>query len=91
MALCLTQASWLKHWREYCWDASRTDPPGPVCNWRLFSNGKPRPNLQKAKDYRGVNYEVWRVFVSRYGGYPVLCRHDIDLYGTPAPLPPDAF
>ena len=26
----LVEAGWLKHWREYCWDATRSDPPGPV-------------------------------------------------------------
>jgi hypothetical protein len=87
----LVEAGWLKHWREFCWDGTRSDPPGPVCNWRLYSGGKPRPNLARARDYRGVNYDVWRVFVHRYGGYPVLCRREINLYAPPAPLPPDSF
>ena len=38
----IVDAGWLKHWREYCWDASRTDPPGPVCNWRLLAGQQPR-------------------------------------------------
>ena len=54
----IVDASWLKHWREYCWEATRTDPPGPVCNWRLLAGNQPRPNLQRAKDYRGVNLAV---------------------------------
>ena len=57
----IVEASWLKHWREYCWEGTRSDPPGPVCNWRLLAGKNPRANLVRAIDYRGVNYAVWRV------------------------------
>ena len=87
----LVDAGWLKHWREYCWDQTRTDPPGPVCNWRLFAAGgkQPRPNLQRARDYRGVNYDVWRVFIHRYGGQPAICRYELNIYADAAPIPAD--
>ena len=28
----IVDAKWLKHWREYCWEEKRSDPPGPVSN-----------------------------------------------------------
>ena len=86
----LVDATWLKHWREYCWEATRHDPPGPVCNWRLLAGGRPRNNLQRASDYRGVNEAVWRVFVHRYGGGPVICRKELDIY-APAVSPEQAL
>lgn len=85
----LVEAGWLKHWREYCWENARSDPPGAVCNWRLLAGTQPRPNLVRARDYRGVNHAVWRVFIHRYGGYPPICRFDLDIYAAPAPVPPD--
>jgi len=84
----IVEASWLRHWREYCWDATRTDPPGPISNWRLLAGKQPRPNLVRARDYRGVNYKVWRVFVHRYGGGPAICRYELDMYAPPAPPQP---
>jgi len=79
----IVDASWLKHWREYCWEMIRSDPPGPVCNWRLLVGGRPRQNLVRATDYRGVNLDVWRVFVSRYGGGPAIIRAELDIYAPP--------
>ena len=70
----IVESSWLRHWREYCWDRTRTDPPGPISNSRLLAGKQPRPNLMRARDYRGVNYDVWRVFVHRYCGGPAICR-----------------
>ena len=46
-------------------------------------------DLVRARDYRGVNYDVWRVFVHRYGGYPPICRYELDVYSKAAPVPPD--
>ena len=83
----LVEAGWLKHWREYCWDATRQDPPGPVRNWILLAGQQPRPNLVRARDYRGVNQEVWSVFIRRYGGQPAICRYELDIYAPPAPIP----
>jgi len=60
-----------------------------VCNWRLLSGQQPRPNLVRAIDYRGVNHAVWRVFIHRYGGYPPICRYELDVYAPPAPIPHD--
>ncbi|KAL1495283.1 hypothetical protein AB1Y20_017143 [Prymnesium parvum] len=76
----LLDAEWLKHWREYCWDSTRVDPPGPVSNWRLLRDGRPRPNQMRARDYRGVNQRVWAVFMRRYGGGPAICRKELNLY-----------
>ena len=85
----IVDANWLKHWREYCWDGIRPDPPGPVSNWRLLAPSKmPRQHLQRANDYRGVNEKVWQVFVQRYGGGPPICRSKLDIY-APAVPPPD--
>jgi len=86
----LVDAAWLKHWRDYCWDGIRPDPPGPICNSRLLrSDGRPHPNLQKATDYRGVNEAVWRFHHGKYGGGPAICRSKLDIYAPPIPPPAD--
>ena len=86
----LVDAAWLKHWREYCWDGIRPDPPGPISNSRLLrSDGLPHPNLERAHDYRGVNEAVWRVYHGKYGGGPAICRSKIDIYAPPIPPPAD--
>ena len=54
----IIESAWLSHWREYVIERARPDPPGPLCNWRLLSGGRTKPNLQRVKDYRGVNREV---------------------------------
>jgi len=80
----IVESSWLRHWREYCWDRTRTDPPGPISNSRLLAGKQPRPNLMRARDYRGVNYDVWRVFVHRYCGGPAICRYELNIYSPEA-------
>ncbi|KAL3917604.1 MAG: hypothetical protein SGPRY_006343, partial [Prymnesium sp.] len=83
----LLDALWLKHWREYCWDGTRIDPPGPVSNWRLLRDGRARPGQVRARDYRGVNQKVWAVFMRRPASSPLHCcacgliRSDPSRYG----------
>ena len=43
----------------------------------LLAGQQPRPNLVRARDYRGVNQEVWSVFIRRYGGQPAICRYEL--------------
>ena len=51
-----------------------------MSNWRLLSGRRPRPNLVRAEDYRGVNGPVWNVFIKRYGGGPQICRSELNIY-----------
>ena len=86
----LVDAAWLKHWRDYCRDGIRPDPPGPISNSRLLrSDGRPHPNLERTTDYRGVNEAVWRVYHGKYGGGPAICRSKLDIYAPPIPPPAD--
>ena len=59
----LIDSEWLTRWREYAIQKSRSKPPGPVSNWRLLALGRPKPDLLKRRDYRGVNEQVWMVFM----------------------------
>ena len=82
----IIDAGWLKHWREYCWEASRADPPGPISNSTLVdADGRPRAGLQRAADYRGVNESTWRLFVRHYGlSGPPIARTRLDIYAPGA-------
>ena len=54
----LVEASWLRHWREYAWDASRTDSPGPICNEKLLQG----PNTTEASmEMCGASFSVGTV------------------------------
>ena len=82
----IIDSAWLSHWRQYALSRSRSDPPGPISNWRLLENERPKPNLVKVKDYRGVNSQVWHAYHRRYGGGPAICRGKINLYDPPVPV-----
>ena len=47
----LIDSKWLTRWREYAILKSRSEPPGPVSNWRLLTNGWPKPDLLRVDDY----------------------------------------
>ncbi|MDC0525561.1 DUSP domain-containing protein [bacterium] len=83
----LVEVGWLKHWREYCWEETRPDPPGPLSNSLLLDGDEPRPGLVRAHDYRVVNRQVWEHLLRRYGGGPAICRYEPDIYASPAPDP----
>ena len=59
----LIDSEWLKRWREYAITKTSSEPPGPVANWRLLAHGRPKSNLLRLKDYRGVNEQVWMAFM----------------------------
>ena len=59
----LLDSEWLTRWREYAITKTSSEPPGPVSNWRLLALGRPKPDLLKRRDYRGVNEQVWMVFM----------------------------
>ncbi len=55
-------------------------PPQPRLPTRADPAAFPTP---RAEHYRGVNYQVWRVFLQRYGGGPPICRSVLDIYSKP--------
>ena len=83
-ALCLLVCLWL------CAAVGATDgsgrgvlPPGPISNHVLLKqNGEPIQNLKPGRvgHYRGINYKVWNVFVTIYGGGPLLRRKFLNIY-----------
>ena len=59
--------------------------PGPISNSRLVSKQKnndfaPTEGLERGRDYRGVNEEVWNALHQIYGGGPVIRRYKLDVY-----------
>mmetsp|Transcript_3430 Transcript_3430/g.5190 ORF Transcript_3430/g.5190 Transcript_3430/m.5190 type:complete len:915 (-) Transcript_3430:35-2779(-) len=77
----IIDSRWLNIWREFALEEARMVRPGPIDNSRLLlPDGRVRSGLQKAKDYRGVNKNVWDVFYSTYGGGPVIARKHLDIY-----------
>lgn len=74
-------ASWLTAWNEFI-DGSSPVPPGRIWNEELLdSNDKPKKGLIQARDYRGVNHEVWDFFQQTYGGKEIK-RVSLDIYDT---------
>ncbi|CAG8772296.1 1954_t:CDS:2, partial [Gigaspora rosea] len=58
--------------------------PGTIDNTTfLHEDGRPKPGMKRAIDYRAVNANVWNYFVHSYGGGPICIRGTIDLYSSP--------
>lgn len=76
---------WLEHWKNFCRLESFKNIPGKVDNGVLMKAGKIKKNLEKGKDYRGVNRHVWEAFIIIYGGGPEIKRMTVDIYEKPAP------
>ena len=80
----IIEAGWMKHWREYVWDETRQDPPGPMDNTPLMDGDAIRPNLMRSRDYRGVNPNAWEIFLRKYGlRGPCIRRLVLDIYSAP--------
>lgn len=43
---------------------------------------KLKKGLVRNKDYKMVNEHVWYLFISLYGGGPIIVRSEKDLYST---------
>ena len=79
----LISAMWLENWKAFI----RGGPlPGPVDNTVLLKDDrKPKQNLVRAKEYRGVNPRVWAFFKKHHGGGPALARKELDIYDVALP------
>lgn len=81
----IIDVEWLSEWKRF---VLRNGPlPGPIRNETLVDarNGnKPRLGLELVTHYRGVNAEIWRYWVARYGGGPCIRRQKLELYSAPA-------
>lgn len=85
----IIDAKWLSEWKEFALRDGRL--PGPIRNDCLIDvcSGKPWSGLEIALHYRGVNGEVWRYWLQRYGGGPEIRRRQLDLYTDAVPVPWD--
>jgi len=79
----LIDVDWLSDWKRFVLRSGTV--PGPIRNDTLIDprTGKPRPGLELVVNYRGVNAGIWRYWVQRYGGGPIIRRHTLDLYTEP--------
>lgn len=76
----LIDVDWLSDWKRF---VLRSGPlPGPIRNESLIDSrtGRARLNLELVVNYRGVNAGIWRYWLQRYGGGPVIRRAQLDLY-----------
>ncbi|CAG8495748.1 33672_t:CDS:10 [Racocetra persica] len=80
----LISNSWLESWHNF----KKGGPlPGAIDNTTfLQEDGRPKPGMKRAIDYRAVNANVWNYFVHAYGGGPICIRGAIDLYSSPYSL-----
>ncbi|CAG8463975.1 435_t:CDS:10 [Cetraspora pellucida] len=80
----LISNSWLQSWHNF----KEGGPlPGAIDNTTfLQEDGRPKPGMKRATDYRAVNANVWNYFVHAYGGGPICIRGTIDLYSSPYSL-----
>jgi hypothetical protein len=81
----LIDEGWLVKWRKFVMGrgARRYFPPGRITNQvlldKLKAESKQR-NLRIVKDYRVVNYNVYRFYELVHGGGPVISRKEEDIY-----------
>eukprot|EP01041_Mallomonas_annulata_P009511 gene9511-19766_t len=71
---------------EHHRDARRYAAPGRISNHLLFEGNKSvvRQGLVIARDYRVINYNVWRFYELVHGGGPVISRRFDDIYSPVA-------
>ncbi|CAG8554169.1 15402_t:CDS:10 [Dentiscutata erythropus] len=80
----LISNSWLQSWHSF---KDGGPLPGTIDNTTfLREDGRPKPGMRRAIDYRAVNARVWNYFVHSYGGGPICIRGTIDLYSSPYSL-----
>ena len=79
---------WLSSWHQCVSNESQGPTPGPISNHTLLDNeGNALPNLEKGKDYSGVNAATWSFFHRVYGGGPAIPRFPLDIYADLSMLP----
>eukprot|EP00916_Digyalum_oweni_P005216 GHVL01009176.1.p1 GENE.GHVL01009176.1~~GHVL01009176.1.p1 ORF type:complete len:460 (+),score=84.30 GHVL01009176.1:200-1579(+) len=75
----MVSAEWVKAWKDFVLHSA--SPPGPIDNSVLVdSDGIPYSNLIAAKHYKGVNEVIWKYWITRYGGGPVIARRTFNIY-----------
>ena len=87
----MVDEEWLLKWRKFVRGrgARRYLPPGKITNQRLvdlLAEGErvDKKNLHIARDYRCVNFNVWRFSELVHGGEPVIARAEQDIYSPVA-------
>jgi len=70
-------AAWIKRWKESL--TKQSVDPGPIDNTSLMLDEgqqlyKLKEGLQRNKEYKMVNAQVWEVFYFIYGGGPIIKR-----------------
>ncbi|CAG9332517.1 unnamed protein product [Blepharisma stoltei] len=59
-------------------------PPGPITNNKLFTNPENpveiKSKLKPVAHYRGVNENVWNLYLKIYGGGPEIVRRKLNIY-----------
>lgn len=76
---------WLVKWRKFVLGRGprRYLPPGRISNQFLVDElRKNRKDIAKAKDYRCVNFNVWRFYELVHGGGPTIARQEQDIYSA---------
>ena len=64
---------WLDTWKDFV--RGLRGPPDLITNHRLMdASGSPLPDKEPLKDFRGLNFVVWRYLHARYGGGPEIKR-----------------
>ncbi|CEM28780.1 unnamed protein product [Vitrella brassicaformis CCMP3155] len=87
----LVNAQWIASWKKF---VQKSGPlPGPIANGVFFdAQGNLRNGLQCSADYRGVNSSIWRFWLARYGGGPIVKRMRLEIYDPPiAAVPEDSM
>jgi hypothetical protein len=88
---CIISKSWLETWKRFCLSGQYEDIeypyplPGPINNFDLLVAGSSsdiKPNLVLEQDYCALSPGVWNVLHDIYGGGPVLCREDVNIYSS---------
>ncbi|CAE7563554.1 USP20 [Symbiodinium necroappetens] len=75
----VTCAHWLDTWKDFV--RGLRGPPDRITNHHLMdASGSPLPDKEPFKDFRGINFVVWRYLHARYGGGPEIKRPAGDGY-----------
>jgi len=75
--------SWLIKWRKFVTGRGprRYLPPGKISNHTLIQQlALNRKDIAIAKEYRCVNFNVWRFYELVHGGGPIIARQEQEIY-----------
>ena len=78
----IVSEEWLRQWRKFVTDDG--NPPGPIDNSVLLDGQHPKSDLEVSKDYRALPKAVWVRLNQIYGGGPVICRREVNIYSPKA-------